>query len=53
MKKQLIDEFMQTFKNALSSAMIAHGRQLGDREHVVLDEFVKQVKANKLDLKKA
>lgn len=47
-----IDEFKEEFMKSLESAMFANNRQLGDRERIVIDEFVKQVKANNLDLVK-
>lgn len=45
-----IDKFKEAFMKSLEVAMFQNNRQLGDRERIVIDEFVKQIKVNKMDL---
>ena len=40
------EEFKETFVQALNSELFKHRKILGDRELIIIDEFVKQLKAN-------
>jgi len=45
-----IDKYKEAFMNSIQNAMAGKGRQLSQGEIVIIDEFVKQAKENKLDL---
>ena len=48
-----IDNFKEEFMRQLNIQMAGAGRVLGKAEIVIIDEFVKQAKANGLDLVRA
>ena len=48
--KDRLDEFTKTFLEKMHIAMSGAGRQLSNGEVVIVNEFVKQAKANNLIL---